>query len=125
LSACDGPGGYNGLYGAPPSGFDNKQHKVDDTIPPYAAIGSIIFLPDEAKQAMRYYASLPELQGKYGFKDAFNLSKDWFASDVIGIDKGISLLMLANYQDEFVHRLMKENQILVRGLERLQITAAP
>lgn len=121
LTASDGPDGYNGLYGAPPSGFDNKQHFIDDTIPPAGAIGSIIFVSEPAQRAMLYYYSLEKLKSPYGFKDAFNLSKDWYASDVIGIDKGISLLMLANYQSDMVYKITMENKILLQGLERLQI----
>jgi hypothetical protein len=122
LSACDGPDGYNGLYGAPPSGYDNNSHTIDDTIPPYGAIGSIIFLPEQAQQAMLYYYSLERLRGPYGFMDAFNLSKDWFASDVIGIDKGISLLMLANYQYYgVVQRIMMSNENILNGLNRLHL----
>lgn len=122
LTASDGPDGYNGLYGAPPSGFDNKQNKVDDTVPPAGAIGSIIFLPDEARQAMIYYYSFDRLKSRYGFVDAFNLTKDWYATDVIGIDKGISLLMLANDERGFVHNLMMKSEYLLAGLDRLQIT---
>lgn len=122
LTASDGPNGYNGLYGAPPSGFDNNQHKVDDTIAPTGAIGSIVFLPEQAQQAMLNYYSLAELKGPYGFFDAYNLSKDWIASDVIGIDKGISLLMLANFQDDVVYQIMMENEYILNGLDRLQIT---
>lgn len=121
LSASDSPDGYNGLYGSPPSGFDDKQHVVDDTIPPYGAIASIIFLPEQAGQAMKYYYTLEELKSPYGFKDAFNLSREWFASDVIGIDKGISLLMLANYQDDTVYKIMMENNYILTGLEVLEI----
>ena len=120
LSACDSPDGYNGLYGAPPSGFDNNSHFIDDTIPPYGAIGSIIFLPEQSQQAMLYYYSLEELHSLYGFVDAFNLSEDWFASDVIGIDKGISLLMLANYQNDLIYRSMMSNVNILNGLSRLQ-----
>ncbi|MRR32447.1 hypothetical protein EG834_19455, partial [bacterium] len=65
--------------------------------------------------------SLESLKGPYGFLDAFNLSKDWYASDVIGIDKGISLLMLANYQSDMVYRITMENKNLLQGLTRLQI----
>lgn len=121
LSACDGPDGYNGLYGAPPSGYDYKQHFVDDTIPPYGAIGSIIFVPDDAKRAMLYYYTFDQLKGKYGFQDAFNLTRNWFASDVIGIDKGVSLLMLANYEHDSVHKIVMSNETILKGLERLQI----
>jgi hypothetical protein len=122
LSACDGPGGYNGLYGAPPSGYDNNQHVVDDTIPPSAAIGSIIFVPDDSIRAMMNYFTIEKLKGKYGFVDAYNLTKDWYDTDVIGIDKGITLLMLANYQNDTVHKAVMQNKIILNGMARLQIT---
>lgn len=121
LSASDGPDGYNGLYGAPPSGFDNRQHEIDDTVPPYGAVGSILFAPKQARQAIAYYATLPELQGPYGFLDAFNLTEGWYASDVIGIDKGISLLMLANAEGDLVYRSVMQNGQILKGLERLEI----
>lgn len=121
LSACDGPNGYNGLYGAPPSGFDDNSHVVDGTVPPSAAIGSIIFLPSQAEEAMLNYYSIDKLKGKYGFQDAYNLDKDWYASDVIGIDKGISLLMLANHQGDLVHKNIMKNEHILNGLSRLQI----
>ncbi|MCB8928466.1 MAG: hypothetical protein H6652_22930 [Ardenticatenaceae bacterium] len=122
LTASDGPDGYNGLYGAPPSGFDNNSHKIDDTIPPAGAIGSIIFVPDAAKRAMLNYYSIDALQGEYGFLDAYNLSEEWFASDVIGIDKGISLLMLANYQSDMVYQITMSNEQILNGLSRLGLT---
>ncbi len=122
LTACDSPHGYEGRYGAPPSGYDYRQHLVDDTIAPAGAIGSILFLPEEAKQAMVYYYSLEKLRGPYGFQDAFNLTENWFSSDVIGIDKGISLLMLANYQNDLVYAVTMKNVHIQNGLERLGIT---
>ena len=120
LTACDGPNGYNGRYGAPPSGFDNQQHFVDDTIAPCAAVGSIIFTPKQSEQALRNYASIPELKGMYGFYDAYNLTEDWFDSDVIGIDKGITLLMLANAENNFVYQIMMQNETILNGLSKLQ-----
>lgn len=122
LSACDGPNGYSGLYGAPPSGYDNSAHRVDDTVPPYAAIASILFLPEEAAQAMLNYYSIAPLKGHYGFQDAYNLSKNWYASDVIGIDKGISLLMLANYENDLIYGITMNNEHIQRGLAQLGLT---
>ncbi len=122
LTACDGPDGYEGRYGAPPSGYDYKSHYVDDTVPPAGAIGSIVFLPKQAEQAMVHYYSFERLKGPYGFRDAFNLSRNWFATDVIGIDKGISLLMLANYQSDFIYTITMRNAHIQKGLERLQFT---
>lgn len=125
LTASDGPDGYNGLYGAPPSGFDNRSHLVDDTLAPAGAIGSIIFLPQQAQQAMLNYYSIQPLKSNYGFLDSYNLSQNWTASDVIGIDKGISLLMLANYQNDLVYQTTMKNQHILNGLANLQISQEP
>jgi DNA-binding LacI/PurR family transcriptional regulator len=122
LTASDGPDGYNGLYGAPPSGSDNQAHFIDDTVAPSGAIGSVIFVPDRALQALQHYYTFERLRGPYGLQDAFNLSEDWYAGDVIGIDKGIILLMLANHQNDLVHRVVMQNEQIQNGLSRLQIT---
>lgn len=121
LTACDGPDGYNGLYGAQPSGYDNTANVVDGTLAPSGAIGSILFVPDQAQQAMLNYYSMEKLKGKYGFVDAYNLDKDWYDSDVIGIDKGISLLMLANFKNDFVHQVMMQHPAIIKGMEQLGI----
>lgn len=120
LTACDGPNGYNGRYGAPPSGFDNSQNYVDGTIPPAGAAGSIVFLPEDSIKALEYYYNnFTELWGKYGFYDAYNLDvvPAWFDKDVIGIDKGITLLMIENYQDEFVWKNFMKNEYVQKGIE--------
>lgn len=70
---------------------------------------------------MVYYFTLERLKGPYGFQDAFNLTENWFARDVIGIDKGISLLMLANAQSDTVYRITMNNPYILKGLERLEI----
>lgn len=125
LSACDTPTGYRGL-GAPPSGTDDNQHIVDGTIPPAGAAGSIVFLPDETIEALNhYYTEFPELWGEYGFKGAYNLDyKDgWFDEDYVGIDKGITLLMIQNYEDEFVWNIFMDIDYIETGLERLGFTS--
>lgn len=122
LTASDGPDGYNGLYGAPPSGYDNRAHTIDDTIAPAGAIGSIIFTPEQSLQAMMNYYTIPQLRSDYGFVDAYNLAENWYDKDVIGIDKGISLLMLANYENDTVHQIVMQNPVILNGLARLQIT---
>lgn len=93
LSACVGPGGYRAYGGLPGGGIQ------DGTIAPYAALSSIVFTPEESTKAARFfYASYQqELYGDFGFKDAFNLDKHWWAQEYLGIDQGITLLMLENY----------------------------
>jgi hypothetical protein len=121
LTASDGPDGYNGLYGAPPSGFDNRAHVVDDTVAPAGAIGSILFLPEQVEQAMQHYFADQRLLSPYGFLDAYNLTRNWYATDVIGIDKGIALLMLANYQSDLVYQITMSHPNLLHGLAQLQL----
>ncbi len=41
-----------------------------------------------------------------------SLTKNWYASDVIGIDKGISLLMLANFQSDLVYAITMKNEYI-------------
>ena len=93
LSASIGPGGYK-AYGAKP-GLGHH----DGTIAPYASIASIIFTPQLSIPTVRfiYLQHRNFLYGPYGFKDAFNLDKKWWAEEYLGIDQGISILMLENY----------------------------
>ncbi|MGL4373909.1 MAG: glucoamylase family protein [Turicibacter sp.] len=122
VTASDSPSGYNGLLGASPSGYDNKAHVVDGTIAPAGSIGSIVFTPKESKEALNYYYTMDGLVGDYGLKDAYNLDQDWIANDYIGIDKGITLLMLANHENEAVWDIFMKNEYIQKGLETLSFS---
>ncbi len=127
LSACDHPFGYS-AFGAPPS----KNHKHNGTIAPYAAIASINYTPEYTFEAIKHFDTLEELKGKYGYKDAYNLGPvdptyfpdlhaktPWYDNDYLGIDKGITLLMIANYQNELIWNLFMKNPNIQKGLEVL------
>ncbi len=96
LSASLGPGGYK-AYGAKPG-----QGLQDGTIAPYAAISALIFTPEASLRAIRYFYEnyKANLYGNFGFKSAFNLDKQWWADQYLGIDQGISFLMLENYLND-------------------------
>lgn len=99
LSACSGPYGYR-VYGAAPFAAETDGALNDGTVAPTAASGSIVFTPFESIEVMNYlYHEHPDIWGKYGFKDAYNLDVEppFYAESVIGIDKGITLLMIENY----------------------------
>ncbi|MCX7653066.1 MAG: hypothetical protein N2Z58_00085 [Fervidobacterium sp.] len=120
LTACDSPDGYRGDFGAPPSWNNNTQHYVDGTIPPCGAIGSIVFVPEVVEETVKYYyEKVPELWGKYGFKDAYNLDKNWFSEIYIGIDKGITLLMIENYKTGLIWDIVMKNKYMKRALQAL------
>lgn len=98
LSACLGPDGYKG-YGAKPGAAFN-----DGTIPPYGMAGSFPFDPIASLNSLKklYMEHKDSLYGKYGFKDAFNLDKSWWAEEYLGIDVGITAIMIENYRSGLV-----------------------
>jgi len=96
LSACLGPGGYR-AYGAKPG-----QGIHDGTVAPYASIASLIFTPEFSLQAIKHFYQEhgDSLYGPFGFKDSFNLNKRWWSREYLGIDQGITVLMLENFLSE-------------------------
>ncbi len=98
LSACLGPDGYKD-YGAKPGAAFN-----DGTIPPCGIAGSLPFDPIASLNGLKqlYVEHKNFLYGKYGFKDAFNLDKNWWAEEYLGIDVGITVLMIENYRSSLV-----------------------
>lgn len=124
LTACVGPRGYSGGYGASPS-FSNLDIENDGTIAPFGSIGSIVFIPKESIKALEYfYNNCPYLWGKYGLKDSYNLArtKRWVAKEYLGIDKGIEILMIENYLTGLVWKYMMKNKYIRNGLKILGIT---
>jgi hypothetical protein len=117
LTACDGPGygrfaGYI-ARGAPPAQND------DGTIAPTAAGGSLPFAPEVCLPTLRFMYSqfLTNIWTVYGFRDAFNLTANWWDPDVIGIDQGAILLMGENHRSQSVWQTFMGNPEIQRGLE--------
>ena len=98
LSACIGPDGYKG-YGAKPGMALN-----DGTIPPCGMAGSIVFDPVASLNGLKnlYENHKDFLYGKYGFKDAFNTDRGWWAEEYLAIDVGITAIMIENYRSGLV-----------------------
>lgn len=114
LSASVGPGGYKAYGGKPGGGIH------DGTIAPYAALSSIVFTPEKSTEAARFFyeSYQKDLYGNFGFKDAFNLDKDWWANEYLGIDQGITLLMLENYlHGEIVWKKFMELDAIRKWME--------
>lgn len=126
LTASDSPDNYK-ISGSPPSGRSDgpsDTHSTNGTLAPAGAAGSIVFTPKETIAALKnYYENYPHLWGKYGFKDAYNLdvTPSWYAQDVIGIDKGITLLMIENYRSGFVWKYFMKNEAVRKGMEEISL----
>jgi hypothetical protein len=113
LTASDIPASYR-ARGAPPAESD------DGTITPTAAGGSFAFTPHESLAALRhiYDAYRTRIWGPYGFKDAFNPSKNWFAADYLGVDQGPIVLMIENYRTGRVWQVFMRHPAIQHGLAR-------
>jgi hypothetical protein len=113
ISASDGPDGYR-AYGASGSNHDG-------TIAPYASISCLPFTPDAAVESMRamltQYRS--KIWGEYGFVSAFNVDRDWYSTEFIGIDQGDTLLNITNTQDGFVWDLFTQHPAIQDSVDKI------
>ena len=92
----------------------------DGTLSISSALSSIVFLPVETKQMIiSLYKKYPEVFGKYGFVTSFNLSgrEPWFCEEYLGIDKGTTMIMLANYFDNTIWQHFMNNECVKKGME--------
>lgn len=132
ISACDGPGeSYNkngkeffGYAGRGASGPDDNLHE-DGTITPEAAGGSIPFAPEVCIPALKHMYEkygTKGLWGKYGLKDAFNLTAGWYDPDYLGLDEGPIVIMIENYRTGLIWKYSMMDPVINRGLKRLGFT---
>ena len=130
VSASDGPNGYF-AYGTPPYSHTGPS-RFDGTVAPYAAMASIIHLEQETINTAYYFKTLPNLWGSYGFRASFNLGTHtgytdtriedktpYYSPDVIGIDKGITMLMIENYRSQLIWDIFMDISYIQNGLEVL------
>ena len=112
LTACDTPDGYQAL---------DPRNRDHGTIAPTAAISAMPYTPQESIAALKhYYHGLgDQLWGEYGFHDAFNLDRDWFASSYLAIDQGPIVCMIENYRTGLCWRLFMSNPEILPMLESI------
>ena len=111
ITASDSQKGYV-VWGGPPA-----IGPIDGTIAPAAAGGSLPFLPGATMRVLRtIHDRYPKAWCRYGFVDAFNPLTDWYDSDVVGIDTGITLLMAENARTGFVWDTFMKNPEAQRGM---------
>jgi hypothetical protein len=114
ITSSDSAHGYT-AWGGPP-----EMGKIDGSLVPAAAAGSLPFLP---KECLRVLQNMRERFGtniwkRYGFVDAFNPLTDWVDQDVVGIDTGITLLMAENARSGFVWETFMKNPEARAGMEK-------
>ena len=102
LTASDDPFGYTAHE---PMNNDNG------TISPTAALSAFPYTPVESMLALKhfYFKQGEKLWGIYGFKDAFNLKQNWFATSYLAIDQGPIIVMIENYRTQLLWNLFMKN----------------
>ncbi len=114
ITASDFAGGYT-AWGGPPI-----TDKIDGTLVPCGPAGAIVFMPDEALETLRYMRQRygDRIWQHYGFVDAFNPQTGWIASDVLGIDQGISAIMIENLRTGSPWRWFMANPEIREAMRR-------
>jgi len=111
ITASDSDKGYV-IWGGPPA-----MGPIDGTVVPAASGGSLPFLPETCMRVLRNIrTSYPQAWSRYGFVDAFNPLKNWYDQDIIGIDTGITMLMVENARTAFVWETFMKNPEAQRGM---------
>jgi hypothetical protein len=113
ITASDSQQGYV-VWGGPPA-----TGPINGTVAPSAAAGSLPFLPQPVMRVLRNIKNrYGAAWGRYGFVNAFNPLKNWYDSDAIGIDTGITMLMAENARTGFVWDTFMKNLEAKRGMQR-------
>jgi hypothetical protein len=112
ISASDSAKGYT-VWGGPP-----RVGRIDGTLVPCAVAGSLPFLPRECVSTLRLMRERfgNRIWKHFGFVDAFNPLTNWVASDVIGLDLGITLMMAENARTGFFNRTFMKNSEMQRAM---------
>jgi hypothetical protein len=111
LTASDDPAGY--AAHAP----DND----NGTISPTAALSSFPYTPEYSMQALKhfYYKLGDKLWSPYGFIDAFNETRNWYAGSHLAIDQGPIIVMIENYRSKLLWNLFMNIPEIQNGLKKL------
>ena len=101
LTASDGPDRYTA----------SAPDRDTGTVAPTAALSAMPYTPEASIAALKYYYHTlgPRLWGEFGFYDAFNLDRDWFARSYLAIDQGPIVCMIENYRTGLCWRMFMAN----------------
>lgn len=93
--------------------------RIDGTVVPSAAGGSLIFAPEICIPALRAMLAQfgKKIYGRYGFTDAFNPTTGWVSPYALAIDVGIILLSAENLRTMNVWQWFMSNPDVERSLD--------
>ncbi len=115
LTASDGPFSYSA---------DEPVARMDiGKMTPTGAVASLPYTPAESMEALKhYYRDYGSfLWGEYGFRDAFDLEKDWCAELFMGLNQAPMTVMIENERTGLPWKLFMSNpevQTMRRAIPR-------
>ena len=119
--AIENPGRHKGygenLWGLTASLAPDKYHgsapgeRDNGTLAPTAALSAMPYTPVESLACLKYlYKNYGKrLWGEFGFKDAFNLDRNWYADGWLAIDQGPIIAMIENARTGLCWRMFMAN----------------
>ena len=110
LTASDTYNGYNAF----------SPTNDEGTITPTAALSAFPYTPEFSMKALKhfYYDLGDKIWSQYGFVDAFNETKNWYASSHLAIDQGPIIAMIENYRSGLLWKLFMSCHEIQYGLKR-------
>ncbi len=111
LTASDTYDGYNAF--SPTNDYG--------TITPTAALSAFPYTPEYSMKALKhfYYDLGDKIWSEYGFTDAFNETKNWYATSHLAIDQGPIIVMIENYRSGLLWKLFMSCPEIQNGLKKL------
>jgi hypothetical protein len=133
LTACEGPGPKELIIdGIKRVFFDYVARGVPDgpddgTLAPWCVVASLPFAPEIVLPTLEHFNEIEVgVQHPYGLEATFNPTFPdeecrecgWLSPWHFGINQGPIVLMIENYRNEFLWRLMRSCPYVVKGLHR-------
>ena len=118
LTAVDGPDGY-----VP---YEPTKDLDDGTIAPTGAISAMAYMPEASMAALKhFYRDLgAQVWDIYGFRDAFNLQRNWYSGITMGLNQAPMTVMIENHRTGLIWRNFMANPEVQPLLEKLAATSA-
>ncbi len=90
-------------------------------ISPTAALSSFPYTPELSMKALKYFYNQlgSKIWSEYGFTDAFNETKNWYAKSHLAIDQGPIIVMIENYRSGLLWKLFMSSTEIHKGLTTL------
>lgn len=104
------------------NGYDAHSPTNDNgTITPTAALSAFPYAPEQSMKALKhfYYDLGDKIWSEYGFTDAFNETKNWYAKSHLAIDQGPIIVMIENYRSGLLWKLFMSCPEVQGGLKKL------